>query len=247
MDIAPELYERILKLYKDGTALNPIIAALRKADILTYEQAYKFANLSGEALVKAFLSVLTNEVLPDGKMYFNIAEKTVVPMLETLFSDVSSICEVAQMAVNAEAEIGLRAVKPQLNSDRVYGIVNRLTDAEQFSDIAWILDAPVVNFAENVVDDSVRTNVLFHERSGLETTITRTMHGNHRCEWCAEKAGVFHGYNELPDGFFQRHDRCYCEITFKSKGGKSQNVWGSQVGQATRKTQKRLARQDRTT
>ena len=58
------------------------------------------------------------------------------------------LAEQVQDALNSEAGIGIRAIKAPMNEDRVIGIVNKVAAAEAFDDVAFMLDEPVVNFAQ---------------------------------------------------------------------------------------------------
>ena len=242
-DIAPDLLAKIRRLYKDGTGLHPLLRELRQANVLSYAQAQKYAELTGEEASKALTSILTEDALPDGRLYYNIAERTVRPVLETVQSDVADIAVKAQAGVNAQIGIGLKAVRPELNDDRIVGLIDRLTGAEQISDVQWLLKAPVVNFAQSVVDDSVRVNADFHASVGLHPKLKRYPVAG-CCEWCENLTGVY-DYYSAPADIYRRHDNCDCVIEYDPGSGKSKNVWGSQVGQLTRKTQKRLERQKR--
>ena len=70
-DIAPELLERIRA---DFRAL--LGDAKPAAD--TYAAAADYAELVGSALAEAFRRNLTADALPDGRLYWNIADRVVV-------------------------------------------------------------------------------------------------------------------------------------------------------------------------
>lgn len=74
-DIAPELLERIRA---DFRAL--LGDAKPAAD--TYAAAADYAELVGSALAEAFRRNLTADALPDGRLYWNIADRVVRPLLE---------------------------------------------------------------------------------------------------------------------------------------------------------------------
>src|SRR5699024_8442274 len=107
---------------------------------------------------KAFQANLSSAVLPDGRMYWNIADRVVRPMLEEDNGLVSAAAEQVQTALNEAAGLGLQAQSVPLNESRVKGFLDRLSNALQYDDIAWILGEPVVNFSQAVVDESIRRN-----------------------------------------------------------------------------------------
>lgn len=118
-------------------------------------------------------------------------------------------------------------------TDRITGIIDRLTDADQYSDIAWILDAPVENIAWSVVDDTMKANADFQYRAGLPAKVVRktepsgfrsVKRGNKTisyrvpCKWCQRLAGTY-TYPNVPKEVWQRHDGCECIITYTPAGG----------------------------
>lgn len=222
-DIAPELWERIDRLYKSGMASNPAISRILTARERNYAIAQKYAIQAGKTASRALKTVLIPDILPDGKMYFNIAERTVRPLLAELYEDVVQFCEEAQIAINDAVGIGMNAIKPELNDSRIVGIIDRMTEAESFSDIAWIMKAPVVNFSQSIVDDSVKANADFQHESGLKPIITRTLAGK-ACEWCANLAGVY-SYPVKNEDVYRRHDNCTCIVEYSPGNGRRQNVW----------------------
>lgn len=99
-------------------------------------------------------------------------------------------------------------------STRIEGIVDRLTDAETFDSISWILGSGVVtNYAESIIDDHLKANLDFQSKAGLAVTVERVMTGNKPCLFCEKRAGKF-SYSDAPDGLWDRHVRCHCYITY---------------------------------
>ena len=226
-DIASELLEKITGIYaekKDGsTVLAEVAEAIEKGEI-KYEDAYRAAREIGGILGNAYETVLSADALPDGKMYYNIAERVVGPSMEKAHSDVADIAEETQNILNQNAGLGLKAIRPELNQDRIRGIVDRLSSAENFEDIAWILKAPVQTFCQSVVDDTVKKNVEFQGKAGLQPRIIRKSTGG-CCEWCSKLVGTY-TYPDTPQDVYRRHNNCNCTVEFDpGVGKKHQDVW----------------------
>lgn len=99
-------------------------------------------------------------------------------------------------------------------STRIEGIVDRLTDAETFDSISWILGSGVVtNYAESIIDDHLKANLDFQSKAGLSVKVTRTRTGHHKCKYCEDRAGTF-TYPDVPDDFWGRHVDCKCFIEY---------------------------------
>ena len=92
-DIAPELLERIRADF-----LTLLGDAQQEAD--TYTAAAAYAELVGSALADAFRRNLTADILPDGRLYWNIADRVVRPLLEEDYARIADAAAAAQQALN---------------------------------------------------------------------------------------------------------------------------------------------------
>ncbi len=95
--------------------------------------------------------------------------------------------------------------------------------SEEFDSISWILDEPVINFSQSVVDETIKLNVEMHYNLGLAPKLVRTLVGN-ACDWCKAMAGVF-DYPDVPDGVYRRYQRCRCTVEYNPGDGRKQDVY----------------------
>lgn len=215
-DIAPELLERIRA---DFLAL--LGDAQPKAD--TYTAAAAYAELVGSALAEAFRRNLTADVLPDGRLYWNIADRVVRPLLEEDYAKIADAAVAAQQALNRQAQIGIAPQRAVLDDDRVNGLLNKLAEAERFEDVAWSLNEPVRTFSRMAVDDALKANVDFQGRAGLRPRVVRIAESG-CCKWCSALAGTY-DYPHVPKDVYRRHERCRCRVEYDPGEGRRQNVW----------------------
>lgn len=224
-DIVPSLLKTIKSEFEgarlDSEVLKDLLSKLHHSKA-SYLDANQYAIEIGEILSKALGASLTNETLPDGKMYYNIAQRVLTDVLGRNHELVSDYAEQVQKNLNSEAKIGLAAQVSELNQDRVDGLVNRLASEESFDDVKWLLDDPIVNFSQSIVDDSIRKNVEFHHKVGLSPKIVRRVVG-HPCKWCKSLEGSYN-YPEIPKDIYRRHGNCRCTVDYHPGNGKKQNV-----------------------
>lgn len=194
-----------------------------KAKKATYSTANNFAIEVGEILARVLESVVTADRLPDGKMYYNIAKRLLEPVLGNNYKTVADYAVKVQSDLNKKAKIGLNAKKPVLNQDRIDGFIDRLSSEDDFNKVKWILDEPVVNFTQAVIDDTIKINAEFQYSAGLNPTIERRTFGQ-CCKWCENLSGTYN-YPHVPEDFYHRHQRCRCTIEYDPKNGKKQNSW----------------------
>ena len=220
--ILKEVQERFERDFGKSEIVRNAFAAL-KGKKATYKTANEFAIEIGEILSKALGASLSADKLPDGKMYYNIAQRLLTDVLRRNHELVSGYTSDVQKNLNQEAKIGLKVQVPELNLDRIAGIVNRFSSEENFEDVSWLLGEPIVNFTQSIIDDTIRKNAEFHHQSGLQPEIIRKSYF-HCCEWCQEVQGNYK-YPRVPKDVYRRHQHCRCIVDYDPKNGKTQNVW----------------------
>ncbi len=227
-DIAPNLLKNLQadfeKRFQENDKVKGLYAKIRN-ETATYKEAHEFAIEAGEILSGVFRDNLSSAVLPDGKMYYNIAERILRPPLKNNYKLVSDVTVDVQNILNKEAGIGIKAIRPQINEDRVAGIIDIVSGKDNFDDIAYMLTGAVENFTLAVVDEAVRVNADFQNKSGLSPKIRRIATGK-CCDWCSKLAGVYDYETVSGSGnaVFRRHKNCKCLVAFETRDGKIQNV-----------------------
>lgn len=246
VDIAPELLEAIMAEFERQMADVP---GITEETIASFAEAYSYAERVGGSLSAAFRKNLSSAALPNGRMYYNIAERAVKPAIEAGCELVYNYSEAIQKKLNEYADIGLAVQHAEKNGERIESLINKLVSAEQYDDAAWVLDEPVVNLSYGCVDDTIQENAEFHARTGLPAMITRTAAGG-CCDWCAELAGRYeYDITELGE-VFRRHDRCRCMVLYNPGDGRGyQNVhtrrWNDPTSYAEIEERKRVERQQK--
>lgn len=229
-DVLPGILQEVQERFERDFGKSGIVRnafATLKAKKATYKTANEFAIEIGDILSKALGASLSADKLPDGKMYYNIAQRLLTDVLGRNHELVSGYASDVQKNLNDEAKIGLKVQVPELNLDRIAGIVNRFSSEENFEDVSWLLGEPIVNFTQSIIDDSIRKNAEFHAKTGLVPTISR--HSTRRCcKWCDSLVGNYI-YGEEPNNFYRRHQHCTCVIDYHPKNGKVQNSWTKKI------------------
>lgn len=216
-DIAPGLIEKVNKDFdnnikndRDVTALNEKLAAGQAK----YEDAYKYAESVGTARSKA-LSEISAASLPEGKMHYNIASRLLSDSLTTDHEMVADYAAGVQKSYNDKAGIHLKALKVDVNQDRIDGFVEGVCNADNFDDVKWKFGEPVVTHSRSVVDDTIKKNAEFQSKAGITATVTRRA-APRCCDWCTDLEGEY-TYPGVPGEVFQRHDNCKCTVDYNGK------------------------------
>lgn len=217
-DICPELIKNINDEFEKNCIKDANMRALVKkieAGTATYTDAYKYAEAVGTARANAFQSEISSEVLPDGKMYYNIAERVMTDSLGTDHEMIADFAEQVQKAINDNAGIRLKAQRADLDEDRIDGFVQRLASEDNVDNAKWLLNEPVKTHARSVVDDTVKKNAKFQHKAGIKAKVVR-YGGSDCCKWCDGLTGEYI-YPSVPREVFMRHDNCRCSLDYNGK------------------------------
>lgn len=128
-DVAPKLYESAEKLLKRGMALDPQIKNIKnklKNKSATQSDAWKYADRVAHHAAVALKTILTPSNLPDGVLYWNVAERTVKPILELAYNVIASMTASVQEIVWKKQGIGLKPKVVTLSEDRINAFLNKL-------------------------------------------------------------------------------------------------------------------------
>ena len=226
IDVVPELLNKIKDDFYEQYRSSKVISSLNELIYSgkgNYNDAHKYSLEVGRILSNSLTNNLSSSVLPDGMMYFNIAERILGETLTNNHELVSGICEIVQNTINQSFGLGLKAIKPKLNKDAIRGIVERVSSEIEFDKVIWILGEPIETFSEKIVDESVKINAEFQSKSGLSPKIIRIAESG-CCDWCNEIAGEYTYPGEVPDDVYRRHANCRCTTEYVSIS-KRQNVW----------------------
>lgn len=224
-----KLLNTIMTKYSDKLSGSRVFAevtdkiARNKA---TYADAYDLAREVGRSLTDILREHLP-EVLVDGKLPKDIANAIIRPSMVQACSDVTGNTAAIQLQLNERANIGIRAIEPEINIDQINGIISGITgDNDYDAQIKTTADR-IENFYEGHVDDFVHDNAQFQMDAGLSPKIERTATGK-CCSWCEALLGKYE-YKKVSDtgnDVFRRHKNCHCLVLFDPGDGSKnrQNV-----------------------
>lgn len=254
-DIVPELLEALKRDFNDAIVDNKIIADKSKkllAGKVNFNDVYDVSHEVGNTLKNAFKNNIKKDILPNGKMYYNIANRAVKPKLKEAHDIISSYGADVQGLINQKEGINVKGVKAEFNEKKTDNLVNKLCEYDDFDDAKWLLYENINNYCNQSVDETIRANADFLSESGFKETISRSTNGG-CCEWCEEVSGVF-DYDYVkqwvlssPDhNVFSRHRYCNCVISHNTKKGIKavNNQWNEEKHE--RQKRKELSKEPKT-
>lgn len=176
----------------------------------TYNTASEYAIRVGECLAR---------ILRQNAPFESIAEwdlENLIPQSLGLDHEyVVRACAQVQLALNADAGLGINYVPPIFDGNRAYGLVAELRNNPEFVNIERTFYDQLVNFSQNVVDESIRVNANVLSNAGVQSKIVRHPEAG-ACAWCRAVAGTYEyaDVRRTRSDVWRRHENCRCTIDF---------------------------------
>ena len=224
IDVAPQLISCVMTDFNEYINNEIIEELLKEAKVegADYSIAYRYAIEVNACLNKALRKNVSADKLPDGRLYYNIAQRLFNTALNSEHGLVSSMAKEIQETLNRDSELGIKAIVPSINYGRIEGIAKAVAfnqlDPQAYGDvIEKKLFTYTENFSMSIVDDAIKANASFQNELGLDAVITRISNPG-ACKWCIDLEGVYN-YEEIRsknNPVFQRHTNCKCIVLYKS-------------------------------
>lgn len=224
-DIAPALIADVTdefhRLYEKSDGIRYLLEKVREGTA-TYAEAQQYSLEVSRLIGAAYEKHVSSAVLPDGRMYYNISSRLIPATLDENYKAVSDYAVKVQKKLNENARIGIAAKAAEKDADRVEGLVNLASSADQYDDVAGQLQTAFENYSQSIVDKTIQANASLQYRVGLSPKIIRRAERK-CCRWCSDLAGEYE-YPGVPDDVYRRHENCRCTVEYDPGSGKRQNV-----------------------
>lgn len=238
-DVVPGLLEKIQAYYNTRMGQDKRISRVNsriRDGTATLMDAHTYAERAGVHLSNAMLQYMTAETLPNERIYYNIAERIVIPTLRENYDKINLTASDIQRIIDQKNKIGISTAMADFPEERIKGLVQKIADQDTLEKSLIWLKEPIVNNSEAFFDDFVRKNAEVRSEIGLKTIITRTVFPG-CCPWCEDMAGTYE-YGKEPKDIYKRHENCRCEVIYQTERT-SQDVWSKSSWQSTPEELKR--------
>lgn len=226
-DIGAELLKKIRAEFQSRCRADKYIQSfLKKIDGGTaeMEEVALLSKRLGLRASQAIGAYVNASALPDGKMYYNIADTILTGVLKDNYDVINSAAAECQKALDKTAGINITPQQAAFPTERVQAVVNAASVPDIAEEVMIRrMTAPAQNITESFYTDYVQKNVKLRSDAGLDCYIIRNDHGG-CCKWCSKLAGKYHYPEDVPKDVYRRHDNCGCTVTYLN-GRKAQNVW----------------------
>lgn len=128
-DVVPALWEQIEKTFRNKVTVDPLIKNLYKKvkdEKASLRDVYTYATLLSKHAVSTLILYLREDNLPDGKLYWNIAERTILPLYRLIHEMILDMAVEITKAEDKKQGIGLKPIRPEFNEERFRTIINAI-------------------------------------------------------------------------------------------------------------------------
>ena len=129
-DIVPELYKRIKDEF-DGLVSSDeeIQAILSGADkSKTLGDVSLISRRLGGYAAESLCDNFTDDSLPDGKLYWNIMERTIVPIMQEVYILVNDLYDIVLKRMYEKQKIGIKPQYAEFPLERIRDLMNKIAN-----------------------------------------------------------------------------------------------------------------------
>ncbi len=217
VDVSKDLLEKLEKEFKSRlSSSNVNYWRNRVEDYGRQEDLQNYAQVLGHVFAESVKSTVSSEVLPNGQMYYNIAEKLFGPLLKQNDDLVKRAAGVVANRMNIAVKATVKPQIPPMDEERARGIYNLASSRARYDDIADEVAETLENYIQNSADSTIKRHAEFLRDSGFSLVVIRECESD-ACDYCQDLAGEYEG--DIPKEAFSRHLGCRCQIIYKNKRG----------------------------
>ena len=131
-DIVPQLYKKILNEFNNQVKKDAWIKSFedrQKKGIATQKDVQEYAGRIGKYGQLSLIHGLRKDNLPDGIIYWNIAKRTVEPLMRKMTDMVNKAYSTELSSRYKKMKLGIKPVTAKFNQERCDAIMNKLVAA----------------------------------------------------------------------------------------------------------------------
>ena len=131
-DIGLELQKSIETAFNERLAIDVVIKAIKlkvENGKATQRDVTMLCKRLGELASKVLIENIKPEMMPNDKMYWNIAEKAIKPLLIKIHGIVNKVAAEVVMAEHKANGIHIKPIEPVFPKERIESLINNFVNA----------------------------------------------------------------------------------------------------------------------
>lgn len=131
------------------------------------------------------------------------------------YTETAYYSKVVQSGINKDAGIGMKAIEPALDDERLSNLIAVIADDETTIRMEEHLlgEQAIESVTRTAVADTIKVNARIQSKAGLHAYIERDA-GAGCCAWCSDIAGKYE-YPDVPDDIWRVHAGCTCKFIYR--------------------------------
>lgn len=128
-DIAPQLASNINNTFNSMIAADAVIKGFNAKlanETATQRDVFNYAQRVARHAASSLSFSITPEVLPDRRIYWNIATRTIKPLLQRVHEMINDAANAVQSIEDGKASIGIKPKSAPFPDDRISDLLNKL-------------------------------------------------------------------------------------------------------------------------
>lgn len=128
-DIVPELYRKIKTEFDGLVSSDEEIQAILNGERkdATFADTSLLARRLGTYATRSLVDNYTEDVLPDGILYWNIMERTIIPIMREVYELVYQMDVQVQLIRDKRQKIGIKPQKAAFPLERITAVMNKIS------------------------------------------------------------------------------------------------------------------------
>lgn len=126
-DIVPELYKKIKSEFDGLISSDDDIQSVFEGEQIKIPDVYVIAKRIGSYASLCLRDNFNEKTLPEGILYWNIMERTILPLMKEVHKIINQIGDIAIMQLYKSAGIGIKPQWTEFESERITAMMNMLS------------------------------------------------------------------------------------------------------------------------
>ncbi|MDO4393577.1 MAG: hypothetical protein Q4C80_04115 [Bacillota bacterium] len=130
-DVSQELYKKIREEFNSKVNKDSEIIKIRKkieAETADLGNISLYARRLGELASETLIDCLDEDKLPNGILYWNIAERTILPLLKNVHEIVNEAAITVQKNIDTKSGIGINSIPAPFPEERAKALIQKIVD-----------------------------------------------------------------------------------------------------------------------
>ena len=126
-DIVPALYKKIKKEFDGLVSSDEEIQAILNGKSATFPDIAALSRRIGNYAADSISNNISKDNLPDGVFYWNIMERTIIPLMKEVHKIDNDLANCVQSVMDKKQHIGIKPQEADFPLERIKSVMNKIS------------------------------------------------------------------------------------------------------------------------